>query len=140
MDTPVTYIPSRLLIGQAGALRRESMTRWMSGELAQAALDFCRNIGLMPVYCETSPDRLTRFLFWKVPKNAQLELRGGRTREKFEEADVVSRESGRQLLSLHINECDIYSAVWIAQEHYVRANAYLLAHGITAAVRQDTLP
>ena len=68
----------------------------------------------MPVYCECSPDHLTRYLFWKLPAEALMEVRSGRTREKFEEFDRANRDKNRRLLSLHVNDGDVYSAVWIS--------------------------
>ena len=137
MNPASTYVPSRLLTGEVEFLRQHSFTRWMSCDLTQAAVDFCRNLGLFPAYCETSPDHLTRYLFWKLPQGAVLEVRSGRTRDKFEELDALNRQKNRRLLALHINESDVYSAVWISSDHFETARAYLAAHGITPADRRD---
>ena len=134
----MTYIPSKLLTGHAELLRQHSFTRWMSRDLMQAAIDFCRNLGLTPVYCECSPDHLTRYLFWKPPQGALGEVRSGRTRDKFEEIDASNRDRHWRLLSLHINESDVYSAVWISPDHFDTAKAFLAAHGITPAECQGT--
>jgi hypothetical protein len=131
------YTPSKLLAGKTEALRQHSFTRWMSPDLLQAAADFCRNIGLIPVYIECSPTHLTRYLFWRPPQGALMEVRSGRTRDKFEEFDRVNRERNMPLLSLHINESDIYSAVWISKGHIKAAGTFLKAHGITLAKRRD---
>jgi hypothetical protein len=133
MKTPGTYTPSKLLSGDSEVLRQHSFTRWMSRDLTQAALDFCRNLGLVPAYCECSPDHLTRYLFWRMPTGALIEVRSGRTKEKFEEFDRVNCERGWQLLSLHLNEQGLYSAVWISSAHFATAKAVLAAHGITCA-------
>jgi hypothetical protein len=109
----------------------------MSRDLMQAASDFCRNLGLVPCYCEHSPDHLTRYLFWRLPQGAGVEVRSGRTKEKFEEFEKVNREKGWRLLSLHLNESEVYSGVWITAEHFETAKAFLLRHGITTAERQD---
>jgi hypothetical protein len=137
MKTSTTYIASKLLAGDVELLRQHTLTRWMSPDLMQAAGDFCRNLGLVPCYSECSPDHLTRYLFWRAPQGASVEVRSGRTKEKFEEFDRVNREKAWRLLSLHINESDVYSAVWISSGHYETAKTFLLAHGITAAERQD---
>ena len=103
----------------------------------QAAGDFCRNLGLVPIYCECSPDHLTRYLFWRVPQGASIEVRSGRTRDKFEEFDRANKERNWRLLSLHVNESDVYSAVWVTSDHYETAKTFLLAHGITTAERRE---
>jgi hypothetical protein len=136
MNAPNSYAPSKLLSGEHELLRQHSLTRWMSRDLTQAAGDFCRNLGLVPAYCECSTDHLTRYLFWRLPTGALIEVRSGRSKDKFEEFDRVNRERGWQLLSLHINEKDLYSAVWISSAHFETAKAFLLAHGITCAERK----
>jgi hypothetical protein len=133
MKAPMAYTASKLLTGDLELLRQHSFTRWMSRDLTQAAVDFCRNLGLVPAYAECSPDHLSRYLFWKLPQGAQVEVRSGRTREKFEELDALNRERKWRLLSLHINESDVYSAVWIAPDHFATAKAFLAAQGITTA-------
>jgi hypothetical protein len=137
MKTPVIYTTSRLLTGDAEVLRQHSFTRWMSRDLMQAAGDFCRNLGLVPIYCECSPDHLTRYLFWKPPQGASVEVRSGRTKNKFEDLDAVNRDKGWRLLSLHVNESDVYSAVWIVPDHFETAKMFLATHGITIAERRD---
>ncbi len=137
MKTPNSLTPSKLLAGDVEFLRQHAFTRWMSRDLTQAAVDFCRNLGLFPAYCETSPDHLTRYLFWRLPQGAVLEVRSGRTKDKFEELDRANQEKNRRLLSLHINESDVYSAVWISSDHFEAARSYLAAHGITTAERNQ---
>jgi hypothetical protein len=109
----------------------------MSRDLMQAAGDFCRNLGLVPVYSECSPDHLTRYLFWRLPQGALIEVRSGRIKEKFEEFDRVNREKNWRLLSLHVNESDVYSAVWITPDHFETASAFLMVHGITTAMKNE---
>src|SRR5579872_3066442 len=133
MNKAITYIPSKLLSGGFEPLRQHSFTCWMSRDLTQAAGDFCRNLGLFAVYCETSPDHLTRYLFWRLPQGAGIEVRSGRSKEKFEEHDRINRERNLRLLSLHVNESDIYSAVWISADYFAAAKPFLTAHGITCA-------
>jgi hypothetical protein len=135
MKTSPTYTPSKLLTGDTELIRQHALTRWMSRDLTQASTDFCRNLGLMPCYCETSPDHLARYLFWRVPQSAAMEIRSGRTKDKFEEFDRANQERSWRLLSLHINESEIYSAVWITPDHFETAKAFLLAHGVTPAER-----
>jgi hypothetical protein len=136
MKMPTTYIASKLLAGSSEPLRQQSFTRWLSPDLRQAAVDFCRNIGLVPIYSECSPDHQTRYLFWKLPQHACVEVRSGRTREKFEEIDRANEARTWKLLSLHINESDVYSAVWISPDHFEMAKAFLGAHGIKTAERR----
>jgi hypothetical protein len=108
----------------------------MSRDLMQAAGDFCRNLGLVPAYCEVSPDHLTRYLFWRGPQGALFEVRSGRAKEQFEEIDRANQARNLRLVSLHVNESDLYSAVWIAADHFETAKAFLAAHGITCAERK----
>jgi hypothetical protein len=135
MNTSAVYLPSKLLPGDSENLRRHSLTRWLSRDLTQASVDFCRNLGLMPLYCETSSEHLTRFLFLRPPQGAKIEVRAGRAKDKFEEFDRANRERNWRLLSLHISETQVHSAVWISAEHFEIARALLLAQGITAAER-----
>jgi hypothetical protein len=137
MNASSGHITSKLLSGTGELLRQNSFTRWMSRDLNQAAADFCRNLGLFAVYCETSPDHLTRCLFWRLPQGAGIEVRSARTKDKFEELDRINRAKNWRLLSLHVNESDVYSAVWLSSDHFETAKAFLLAHGITVAQRND---
>jgi hypothetical protein len=132
-----TYTPSKLLAGDVAVLRQHALTRWMSRDLTQAAVDFCRNLGLVPAYAESSPEHLTRYLFWQPPQGALFEARSGRTKDKFEELDNTKRDKQWRLLSLHISEADLYSAVWISSDHYETAKGYLAAHGVSTAERHD---
>ena len=68
MKAPMAYTASKLLTGDLELLRQHSFTRWMSRDLTQAAVDFCRNLGLVPAYAECSPDHLTRYLFWRITR------------------------------------------------------------------------
>jgi hypothetical protein len=138
MNSDVTYTPSKLYAGDAELLRQHSFTRWMSRDLMQAAGDFNRNLGLLPIYCETSPDRQTRYLFWKLPQGALTEVRSARVREQFEQYDRANHERNIRLLSLHINESDVYSGVWISAEFFETAKNVLAAYGITSAERKKT--
>jgi hypothetical protein len=137
MNTSGPYIPSRLLPGDGETLREQSLTRWMSRDLMQAATDFCRNLGLVPVYCEYSTGHLTRYLFWRVPPGAAIEVRSGRDKNKFEEFDRVNSARHWRLLSLHVNDHGFHSAVWISAGHFEIAKNFLLAHGIVPAERTE---
>lgn len=64
-----------------------------------------------------------------------MEVRSGRARGQFEEFDRINQERDMPLLSLHINESDIYSAVWISKDHFKAAEAFLKTHGISPAKR-----
>jgi len=132
-----TYTPSKLLAGEVAVLREHTFTRWMSRDLTQATVDFCRNLGLAPAYSECSPEHLTRYIFWKPPTGALFEVRSGRTKDKFEELDNAKRDRPWRLLSLHISDAGLYSAIWIESDHYDAAKVYLAAHGITPAEVQD---
>ena len=136
MNTPVTYIPSVLLPGDAGLLREHSFTNWMSRDLLQASTDFCKNLGLVPLYAECSKEGLARYIFWRFPPGAKIEVRSGRTKEKFEDHDRANRERNWLLLSLHVSENDIYSAVWISAEHYDIGKRVLVSHGIIPAEKK----
>jgi hypothetical protein len=131
------YVASKLRAGDFELLRQGTFTRWMSRDLVQAAVNFCRNLGLLPAYCECSAERFTRYLFWRVPQDAFMEVRSGRTRNAFEEFDTINRGRNSKLLSLHINESEVYSAVWISADHFEAARAFLAAHGISAAKRPE---
>jgi hypothetical protein len=131
------YTPSKLLTGEVAMLRQQALTRWMSRDLTQAAVDFCRNLGLVPAYSECSAEQLTRYLFWQPPPEAMFEVRSGRTKAKFEEIDGTKRDQPWRLLSLHVSDADLYSAVWISANHFEVAQAYLAAHGITTAESHD---
>ena len=133
MNTPATYIPSKLLAGETEMLRQHSFTRWMTRDLLQAATDFCKNIGLYPLCAESGADGLARYIFWRLPPGAFIEVRSGRAREKFVDYDRANQERDWRLLSLHVSEADVYSAVWISADHYEPAKRVLAAYGITPA-------
>jgi hypothetical protein len=109
----------------------------MSPDLTQAAVDFCRNLGLIPAYSECSAGHLTRYLFWQPPQGALVEVRSGRAQAKFEALDNAKLGQPWRLLSLHISDAGLYSAVWISVEHFEIAKFYLAAHGITTAGCQE---
>jgi hypothetical protein len=104
-----TYTPSKLLTGDVAVLREHTLTRRMSRDLTQAAVDFCRNLGLVPAYSECSPEHLTRYLFWQPPQGALFEVRSGRTKDKFEEIDGTKRDKQWRLLSLHIRNAGLFT-------------------------------
>jgi hypothetical protein len=130
-----SYVPSRLLTGETELLRRHSFTRWMSRDLLQPASEFLRNLRLLALYAECSSEGLHRYLCWHPPEGCAFEVRSGRTLEQFEQFDRANQERGWPLLSLHLNECDLYSAVWISAAHYEIARKLLGAYGITPASR-----
>ena len=137
MNPATTYVPSRLLGGASDLILQHSLTRWMSRDLTQAATDFCRNLGLVPAYCEYSTEHLTRYLFWRLPSGAAVEVRSGRAKGKFEEFDRANCGRGWRLLSLHLNENDVYSAVWISADHFGIAQTFLAAHGVVTAAKKN---
>ena len=114
-----------------------SLTRWMSKDMRQAAVDFCKNIGLHPIYSEQNENGQARYLFWATPCDALIEVRTGRTEERFRAYDQVNKELGRVLVSLHVNAENIHSATWISAAHFEIAAAFLALHGITPAERKS---
>jgi hypothetical protein len=130
----MTYIPSALS-SDTEPLRERTFTRWISRELLQAATDFCKNIGLYAIYSECGPDHLERYRFWNLPRGARIEIRTGRTKEQFIAFDQKNIERNFPLLSLHINENAIHSAVWISPDHLETATAVLAVYGITPSRR-----
>jgi len=130
-----TYTPSKLVSGDIEFLRQHAFTRWMSADLLQPASEFLRNLHLLPLYAECSSENLYRYLCWHPPQGALFEVRSGRTLGQFEEFDRGNIERGWPLLSLHINESDVYSAVWISANHHETAKKVLAIYGITPASR-----
>ena len=45
------------------------MDSGMQTDLVQAAGEFLKNIGLLPLYVETNAEGLTRYLCWRAPKD-----------------------------------------------------------------------
>ena len=129
------YTPSKLLPGEGEFRRGHAFTRWMSRDLRQAAVDFLRHLCLLPIYGECSPEDMHRYLCWHPPIDGLCEVRTGRAREQFEKYDQGNLARGWPLLSLHINERAIFSAVWISPDHYETAKAVLASYGITPASR-----
>ena len=133
------YTASQLLPGATGIIREHSFTRWMSRDLLQATTDFCRNLGLVALYSESSPNHQFRYLFWHPPPGANFEIRSGRTKEQFIQLDTANIGVDRSLVSLHISEAGIYSATWISSEHHEKAKAMLSFYGITSARRESAI-
>lgn len=136
--TPSRSYTCSALENQQALLREHNLTRWMSRDLMQAAVDFSKSMGMIPLYAETSREHLTRYLFLRPPSGSLLEVRTGRNRERFEEFDRVNRERNRLLLTLHINEDSVYSAVWISNEHHESASQLLKLYGISTAQSSET--
>jgi len=128
-----SYTPSQLLEGDAGLLREHTFTRWMSRDLLQATTDFVKNIGLLAIYAETNKEGRGRYLFWHAPEGCGREIRSGRTLDQFAEFDRRNDERGWPLLTLHVNEVGIHSAVWLALSHRELALKVLAGYGITPA-------
>jgi hypothetical protein len=104
--------------------------------MLQAATDFCKNLGLFSIYSECSPGLVTRYLFWRPPQGALVEVRSGRQLDQFKAFDDANAERGWPLLSLHISENLIYSGVWISSDHYETGKSVLARYGITPAERR----
>jgi len=107
----------------------------MSGDLLQPANDFLKNLRLLAIYVECSPENLHRYLCWHPPEGSAFEVRSGRTLEQFEQFDQGNIARGWPLLSLHINARNIHSAVWISADHYATAAKVLAGYAITPAKR-----
>lgn len=136
MPPPVSYLPSRVLPGETELLRQHSFTRWLSRDLLNAAFDFCKHLGQIAIYIEHSPDHLTRCLFWRPPQGTGFEIRSARREEEFRRLDQKNADRNWRLLTLHINESDVHSAVWISPDHYQTAVAVLAVYGVTPAERK----
>jgi hypothetical protein len=132
METASEFRPSRLLDGDFETARQSAFTSWMAPGLMQAAVDFSRNIGLLPIYAETSGQG-TRYLFWHSPTGTLCEVRSGRAKEAFLKFDQKNRDQGRRLISLHVGSDQRYSAVWISTEHHASAVQFLSRFGISPA-------
>jgi hypothetical protein len=137
MKTSIIYNSSKLCSGEMEFIRQHSFTRWMSSDLLQASTDFCKNIGFHALYVETSTDGTSRYLFWRPLERGGSEIRSNRTKNQFEEFDKKNNERGWILLSLHINECDIYSAVWVSNDRFDSAVKLLRSYGISPAERNE---
>lgn len=133
MSPQTSYIPSQLQPGESETARQRAFTRWMSRDLLQAATDFCKNIGHVAIYCETTKGGGTRYLFWQMPPGAGCEVRSGRTNEKFGDFDRANQQRDWRLLSLHVSEDELYSAVWLSAPHYEAGVAHLRLFGISPA-------
>lgn len=138
MSLQTIYTPSHLLNSEAESHREHAFTRWMTRDLMQAATDFCKNIGLVAIYAECSSEGLTRYLFWRPTPGTSFEVRSGRAKEQFEAFDRANTERGHRLLSLHISEQGLYSAVWISSQHYEDGKAYLAVFGITTPEKSNS--
>ena len=130
------YTPSLLSSGDNAALLRENaFTRWMSRDLMQAAVDFLKNIGLLPLYAEMNTDGLTRYLCWRAPKDWGCEVRSGRALDQFAKFDQGNVARGWPFLTLHISGDGIYSALWLAPNHLELAQKIMASYGISSAGR-----
>ena len=132
-----SYVPSRLLDGDAGLLREHALDALDVADLLQATTDFAKNIGLIVIYAETDKEGRGRYLFWHAPEGWGCEIRSGRTLEQFEEFDHRNAERGWPLLTLHVNEAGIHSAVWLAPNHRQLAITVLAGYGITPAEKSS---
>ena len=130
-----TYTPSKLLPGEGELLRQHAFTKWMSPDLHQAAANFLINVGLVAIYCECASDNKRRDILWHPPELHAFEFRSGRALGNFEKLDQGNVERGWPLLTLHINESDVYSSVWVSPTQYEAAKQVLARHGITPAER-----
>jgi hypothetical protein len=130
-----TYTPSKLLPGEGELLRERAFTNWLSSDLHQAAAHFMINVGLVAIYAECGSDNRRRNILWHPPELHAFEFRSGRSRGNFEKLDHGNIERGWPLLTLHINESDVYSAIWVSASQYEAAKLVLARYGITPAER-----
>jgi hypothetical protein len=130
-----TYTPSKLLPGEGELLRERAFTNWLSPDLHQAAAHLLINVGLVAIYAECASDNRRRNILWHPPERHAFEFRSGRSRGNFEKLDHGNVERGWPLLTLHINESDVYSAVWVSASQYEAAKLVLARYGITPAER-----
>jgi hypothetical protein len=133
-----SYTPSKMLPGEGELLRQHGFTRWMSFDLLQPATDFLKNLGLLAIYAECSLDNQHRYLCWHPPEGWGCEIRSGRLLEQFEKFDEGNLQRGWPLLSLHVNESSIYSAVWVSPNIHETAKRVLAQYGITPANRRPS--
>jgi hypothetical protein len=129
---PAGITPSQLKNGEFEIARERAVTRWLSRELRQAAVEFSRKLGLVPIYAETSAQG-TRYLFWHLPPGAMCEVRSGRTEKVFLEFHRKNLSQGRELVSLQVSADRAYSAVWLSSAHRAAATDCLQRFGIAAA-------
>jgi len=115
------------------SLRERSFTRWMSRDLKQATVAFCKNICFIPIYAQTREDGMGRYLFWHPPQGTAFEVRSGYSKENFEELLQKAECAGMPLLNLHISRGkeELYSAVWVSVGSATSAIEYLSTYGIT---------
>jgi len=130
-----TYTPSKLLPGEGELLREHGFTRWISPDWFQVTCEYLRNIGLLPIYAEYSPDKQRRCICWHPPEGCYFEVRTGRILENFEELDRRCTERGWPLLTLHVSESGAHSAVWVSANYYETAKTVLARYGIAPASR-----
>jgi hypothetical protein len=130
--SPIHYSESTLDPAKE-TLRERSFTRWLSRDLKQATVDFCKNLGLIPIYAETREDGKGRYLFWHPPQGTAFQVRSGYAKVNHEELLQKSEEAGWPLLSLHISRAkeDLYSAVWVSVGSTDAAIDFLSIYGIT---------
>ena len=130
-----TYTSSQPLTLESAAFRERCFTSWLPLEGLQAAIDFNLTLGLLPIYVEHRDSKTGRYLFWHPPDGMEFEVRSGRSENLFREFDEKASDRGVALLSLHINEDRLYSAVWVAEEHLDSATTSLNGFGLSRATR-----
>lgn len=120
-------------------LRERSFTRWMSRDLKQATVAFCKNIGFIPIYAQTREDGKGRYLFWHPPQGTAFEVRSGCSKENFEELLQKAEGASMPLLNLHISRGkeELYSAVWVSVGSATAAIEYLCTYGIRPSQKNE---
>lgn len=130
---PNTYCASTL-DPEKSSLRERSFTNWMSRDLSQSTVEFCRSIGLIPVYAEAREDGKFRYLFWNPPQGTAFQIKSGNNETTFRELHQKADQAGLILLTLHISDGEnrLYSAVWISPDSQNVACDFLSIYGISA--------
>lgn len=129
------YTSSQPLTPESAEFRERCFTSWLPLEALQAAIDFNLALGLLPIYVEHRDSETGRYLFWHPPDGMEFEVRSGRAEDVFRECDEMASDRGLALLSLHISEDRLYSAVWVAEEHLDSATTSLRGFGLSRASR-----
>ena len=124
------YHPSELT-EEKRFIRKASFTRWLALDFHQAAVDFQRSIGLMPLYLETDPDNRRRAIFICYPRESHVAARSGRKEEQFLTYDAQYRQQHMSCLTLHVSVEGLYSAVWCSDDQRSAILPILENYGIS---------
>lgn len=127
------YHPTRPIPGGHERLRELTFTAWLSPDLHQAAIEFQRHLGLLPLYLECDAALRRRALYCHWPAGSKITAHSGRSETQFLAFDQMYREKGFRLLSLQICEDKLYSAVWVDAPLWEQGVEFLGLYGLSAA-------